>query len=526
MKMPEFIRQEAESILLDWEKFACTLRPAARDLTRGELRDSAAEILHGIAAEMEASQSRAERRTKGESDPEPPPDVKDIAKEHASDRLMQRFTLDQMAAEYRGLRASVTRRWTEHLEAHGAEELEELTRFNEAVDSSMAVAIRWFNGRLEDTQARLCAADQAKDEFLAVLGHELRNPLAPLSTGLQLLKQAQHKPDLLSSLPPMMERQLAHLVRLVDDLLDISRISRGKITLQLAEVDLHAPIEAAVEQMGPLIERRRHRLAVRHLDQPLPVAGDFERLTQVIANLLSNAARYMENGGTITLESEAQNGQAVVRVRDRGYGIAPEQFDRIFELFSQVPEHRAQTGGGGLGVGLALSRQLIQMHGGTIEATSDGVGEGSEFVVRLPLSGRDHQPDTPDAIEKAHGVVRRVQVIEDNVDAADSLRLMLELMGHAVESAYDGPAALRQIANFDPDIVLLDLGLPGMDGIEVARRIRQRPRGDEVLIVAVTGWGQEEARQRTRLADFDEHLVKPISADELSRVLLGSRQPR
>jgi CheY-like chemotaxis protein len=369
------------------------------------------------------------------------------------------------------------------------------------------------------TEQALREADRAKDEFLAVLGHELRNPLAPLRAGLDLLEHARRKPELIDSLRPMMGRQLSHLVRLVDDLLDISRISRGKITLQRTPLDLNAPIEAALEQLRSVMSERRHELLVQLSDVPLPVEGDFERLTQVVANLLGNAAKYTEPAGKICVTSEVENGQAVVRVRDTGYGIPPDRFDRLFQLFSQIPEHHAQTGGGGLGIGLALSRQLVDLHRGSIEVHSDGFGHGSEFIVRLPMShaATDAAPvGQPGATSVP---ARRVLVVDDNVDAAEGLRMLLELQGHVVQAVQDGPSALRQMERFDPEIVLLDLGLPGMDGIEVGRRVRAMPGRDSALLIAVTGWGKDEDKERTEAAGFDDHLTKPIDLDDVSSIL-------
>ena len=385
----------------------------------------------------------------------------------------------------------------------------------------------WFGAACDITDRRraeeaLQKADRAKDEFLAVLGHELRNPLAPLRTGLELLGKARTSPELLDSLRPMMERQLTHLTRLVDDLLDIARISRGKIQLQRSPLDLHLAIAAALEQVSTTIEARSHRLDVHLAAAPLPIHGDFERLTQIITNLLSNAAKYSAPGGTISVRSGIVDDQAVVRICDTGYGIPPDRMDDLFSLFTQIPEHREQTGGGGLGIGLALSQQLMELHGGTIEAQSEGLGHGSEFTVRLPISR------SPSAAGAGNDEMRsltvpqqRVLVVDDNVDAADTLGLLLEVNGHRVQLAHDGPSALQQMADFDPHVVLLDLGLPGMHGLEVARHIRALPAGNQVLLIAVTGWGQDEDRQRTTEAGFDHHLTKPINLDEVSVLIVG-----
>lgn len=384
--------------------------------------------------------------------------------------------------------------------------------------------IEWF-GAASDVTARrkaeeaLREADRSKDEFLAVLGHELRNPLSPLRTGVDLLKEARRRPELLDTLRPMMDRQLSHLVRLVDDLLDISRISRGQITLQRAPLDLNAPVEAAIEQVKPAITARRHQLHLNLSRAPLPVEGDYVRLTQVVINLLSNAAKYMEPGGAIHVFSEVENGEAVIRVRDTGDGIPPDRIHRLFKLFSRLTEHGSRADSGGLGVGLALSHQLMTLHGGTIEAESSGPGQGSEFVVRLGLSCQKPRVAVSGAADDASASARRVLVVEDNVDAAETLRMLLRIKGHVVQVANDGPAALEQVVSFTPQVMLLDLGLPGMDGTEVARRVRSMPEGERVLLVAVTGWGQDEDRQRTAAAGFDGHVTKPIAMAEIDQLL-------
>ncbi|MBU8977841.1 GAF domain-containing protein [Lysobacter sp. MMG2] len=370
-----------------------------------------------------------------------------------------------------------------------------------------------------NAEAALREADRRKDEFLAVLGHELRNPLAPLSTGIELLQRAGRDPALTDSIHAMMKRQLVHLTRLVDDLLDLSRITTGKIELRREPIDLRVVIEAAVELTRPLMEQRGHCLTVEHHDTLLPVHGDLERLTQVVANLLGNAAKYMESGGRITLRSAAEGEQAVLRVSDTGFGIPADRIDEVFEMFSQVPEHRERRGGGGLGIGLALSRRLVELHGGTLKATSPGAGQGSEFVVRLPLGIVAPSAKRDAGIRKAAAAPRRVLIVDDNVDAALSLQAALELDGHVVDVAHDGPSSLGLLEHGDPEVLLLDIGLPLMDGYQLARRIRERPGGDGLLLVAITGWGQAGDRERARQAGFDVHMTKPISLDVLSATL-------
>jgi len=366
-------------------------------------------------------------------------------------------------------------------------------------------------------------ADRRKDEFLAVLGHELRNPLAPLRSGVELLELARDRPELLEGIRVMMARQLGHLVHLVDDLLDLSRITRGDIQLQQATLDLHTVVTAAVELAKPFIVERGHRLTVDAPADTVHVFGDFERLTQVISNLLSNAAKYTSPGGAIALRVQSSDGNALVRVRDTGFGIPVERLDDIFEMFTQVPEHRAHMGGGGLGIGLALSRRLAELHGGTLEAASNGLGSGSEFTLRLPLA--EVATQEPAQTARAAGPrpsSRRVLVVDDNVDAADSLRLVLDLQGHETEVAYDPLSALTAVERFGPDCVLLDIGLPGIDGYETARRIRALPGGDRTRLIAVTGWGQQEDKQRASAAGFDAHLTKPVDFSAVAE-LLGNK---
>lgn len=362
-------------------------------------------------------------------------------------------------------------------------------------------------------------ADRRKDEFLAVLGHELRNPLAPLKAGIELLREAQERPSLLQKLRGMMERQLAHLIHLVDDLLDLARVTRGEVELQRAALDLRDVVSAAVELGMPLIAERRHALDVDLATHPLPVEGDFQRLTQVIGNLLSNAAKYTEPGGRIEVRGSVEGAQTVVRVCDTGYGIPPERLEYVFEMFGQVPEHRTKTGGGGIGIGLALSRQLVTLHGGKLEARSEGLGKGSEFIVTLPSAPLAKRKEVRmEPTDRPRGA-KRVLIIDDNVDAAESLRMVLELEGHVAETAHGAIDGLTAFERFEPEVVLLDIGLPEMDGYEVARRMRALPRGPAVALYALTGWAQEEDKRRAFEAGFDEHLTKPVDAATLRQLI-------
>jgi signal transduction histidine kinase len=366
---------------------------------------------------------------------------------------------------------------------------------------------------------------RAKDEFLAILGHELRNPLAPLRTGLNVLELAPRDPDLLDRIVPMMTRQLSHLVRMVDDLLDVSRVTQGTIELRTDTVDINVAVVAAIEQVRSLIDGPDHRLILELSSDRLPVYGDSERLTQVVANLLSNAAKYTDPGGTITVTTGREHGTVYISVRDTGVGIGTWDFGKVFELFGKVAKHQRREGGGGLGVGLALSRQLVQMHGGTIEVKSEGAGRGSEFLVQLPRCSLEHEASAGGGLAAIRdNRARRILVVDDNIDAAESLRILLELGGHAVEAVHSGAAALEAVERLKPDVVLLDLGLPDIAGIEVGRRIRSLPTGEAVHLIAVTGWGQDEDRALTKEAGFDDHRTKPVDAAELMSMLAGLHQ--
>jgi PAS domain S-box-containing protein len=381
---------------------------------------------------------------------------------------------------------------------------------------------RRLEAELRQRNAELAEADRRKDEFLAMLAHELRNPLAPIRSALQVLrlKFSDEDEDVLR-LRVMMERQVAHLVRLVDDLLDVSRITRGKLELRKERLELAAVVERAVESARPLLDERRHRLEVE-LTEPVLVEADPARLEQVLANLLNNAAKYTPPGGVVRLTARREGGEAVVRVRDTGIGIRPEMLPRLFDLFLQadrVPGRMAE----GLGLGLALVRSLVLLHGGQVTASSGGPGQGSEFVVRLPVLAGPAPLRAEERAETSAGPGVRVLVVDDNTDGALSLALMLRCMGHEVRAVNDGPAALETVREWRPEVVFLDIGLPGMDGYEVARRMRREGGLAKALLVALTGYGQAEDRKRSREAELDQHLVKPASFEELQRLLAGRR---
>jgi signal transduction histidine kinase/ActR/RegA family two-component response regulator len=371
-------------------------------------------------------------------------------------------------------------------------------------------------------------ANRRKDEFLAMLAHELRNPLAPLSNALQLLRRDNLGADRVERLREMMERQVHQLTHLVDDLLEVSRITRGKIRLRKERVDLAAVVARAVETSRAFIEAQAHTLTVELPAEPLWCDVDPVRVEQVLGNLLNNAAKYMEKGGQIWLAAEPADGQVVIRVRDTGVGIAPEVLPHIFDLFTQA-DHSLDRSRGGLGIGLSLVRSLVEMHGGRVEAFSDGPGQGSEFTLRLPVltpgNAAQEVYDGPE-IAAAGSVSRRVLVVDDNADSAETVASLLRAWKHEVKVAYDGPSALELARSYQPDVVLLDIGLPGMDGYQVARQLRRQPGFARVVLVAMTGYGREEDFRRSREAGFDQHLVKPIDASLLKRTLAEDSRMR
>ena len=364
---------------------------------------------------------------------------------------------------------------------------------------------------LREVAAKLSEADHRKDEFLATLAHELRNPLAPIRNGLQVMRLAKNDPRIIEQSRAMMERQLDQMVRLVDDLMDVSRISRGKLELKRQRVELATVINSAIETSRPLIDQMGHQLTVSLPDEPIILNADLIRLAQVFLNLLNNSAKYSERGGHIHLAAACENHDVVVSVKDTGIGIAADQLPRVFEMFSQV-DRSLEKSQGGLGIGLTLVRSLVEMHSGKVMAYSDGPGQGSEFVVTLPLVA---EPSTSDG-SKAGGQESspksslRILIVDDNRDSADSLALMLQFMGNEILTAYDGEEAVASASSFRPDVILLDIGLPKLNGYEACRRIRQQSWGQGIVIIAQTGWGQEEDRQRTQDAGFDRHMVKPV----------------
>jgi signal transduction histidine kinase len=402
------------------------------------------------------------------------------------------------------------RRRTEEQLALLAQELEQrvLQRTSEVMKA---------NADLRQAEAALREADRRKDEFLATLAHELRNPLAPIRNAVQILQLKECGLDDLHSAADVVDRQSRQMTHLVDDLLDISRITRGKLALRMRPVKVRDAMLAAVETSGPLIESCGHRLTLELPVEELTLNGDLTRLSQILSNLLNNAAKFTDRDGQIALAARRDGADVVISVKDNGVGIAPEMMPFVFQMFAQVDRHQDRSQGG-LGIGLQLVKSLVEMHGGSISAASAGAGCGSEFLVRLPLlvdspadAGETNSPPTA-----AAGPGLKVLVVDDNRDNVESLRLLLTLTGHTVRIAGDGAEGIRAAEEFRPEVILLDIGMPDLDGHEVCRRIRAQEWGRSMVIIAQTGWGQEEDRRRTQAAGFDFHLVKPINHAELN----------
>ena len=406
-------------------------------------------------------------------------------------------------------------------------------RIGPAGDRRVAVLFKDITERrsaeeeLRRLAADLAEANRLKTEFLATLAHELRNPLAPIRSGLQLLRRAGAESGAgtsaaaTSRVYAIMDRQLDQLVHLVDDLLDVARVNRGQVELRRAWIDLGEVLSAAVDSSLPLIEAARHEFALRLPAEPIALYADPTRLTQVVSNLLNNAARYTPRGGAIELAAGREGGEALITVSDNGIGIAADALERVFQMFTQVGDKGAQ---GGLGIGLSLVRSLVELHGGSVTAASPGLGAGSTFTVRLPLAFEDAPPHLPPEAASATpppscAETRRILVVDDNRDAAETLAALLSSMGHTAAVANDGYQALRMLPGFAPQVVFLDLGMPGLSGYDVAAEIRKDRRYDSVRLVALTGWGGAADRERSAGAGFDRHLTKPATLDAIEAAL-------
>lgn len=378
--------------------------------------------------------------------------------------------------------------------------------------------------RARERQYQVRDADQRKDEFLATLAHELRNPLAPIRTSMGILQHLHPDSEAVTRLRNVVDRQVTHLTRLVDDLLDVARITSGKVVLKKDRITLQSVVNHALEISSSSMEAKKHRIEVNEPDNDYLLDADHARLVQSVANLLVNAAKFTPPQGHIVLRTQVHGDTVTFSVRDNGIGLEPVSLTRIFDLFAQTPvPGEAPTG---LGIGLSLARQFAEMHGGRLHAVSDGLGRGSEFVLTLPVVVGKTQGPPSEAVTvvapAVSGRLRKVLVVDDNVDAADTLNALLGMDGFAVSTVYDGVAAVAQTRAAAPDIVIMDIGMPGMDGYDAARLIRQQPGGDRILLIALTGWGQSNDKRRASEAGFDHHLVKPVDYELLMQCL----QPR
>lgn len=643
MQLHEFIRENLQPILAEWERFAKTLPPGINMDVAG-LRDHAREILETIVRDMSESQSHDEQESKSKGGESQQADrFRESARLHASVRLRDGFDFVHIVSEYRALRASVIRLWTQKTGIADKEALYQLTRFNEGIDQSLCYVIKAFSEQVEQSSQRFLSdlheseerhrsltelspdallvhqdgryiyvnpatarlfgtddgleivgrspfelldpeyherlrqqiqsvleggktiprieyrwkkldgthievevsagpvkwngkpavqviardigqrkqheralqeIDRQKDEFLATLAHELRNPLASIQTGIEVLRWSRDENSKTECLD-IMGRQMVHLIRLVDDLLSISRINQGKVSLRFENLDIGNAIRRAVEANKPSLYADR-QVSIELCPEPLIVKADVVRLTQIIDNLLSNAVKYTAANGHIWISASKAGQQAKISVRDDGVGIAPDKMDKLFQMFMQVDTTRI----GGLGIGLALVRNLVELHGGAVEAHSEGLGHGSVFIVSLPLAQNTHA-EPPPGIKSAPANLerKRVLVVDDNRDAADTLEMLLQLLNAEVRTADGGAAALSLLEEFHPDIVLLDIGMPEMNGYEVAKKIREHKAMAGTRLVALTGWGQEQDRQRSLEAGFNDHLIKPVSMEDLERIV-------
>lgn len=431
------------------------------------------------------------------------------------------------AHEYRIIRPDGTIRWVyNRSKIELDQEGEPLLITGVAGDVSDAKEIEQALARqqslLQSANAALQDADRKKDEFLATLAHELRNPLAPIRNGLQLMRLSKHDPATVEQAHAMMERQLKQMVRLIDDLLDVSRISRGKLTLQIRRIPLAMAIRNAVDTSRSLLLEKSHHLLLTMPDEAIEVDGDETRLSQVFANLLNNAAKYTDPGGQIRVTTVCHENTIQVTIEDNGTGIPPEMLERIFDMFTQV-DHSLEKSQGGLGIGLNIVHRLVELHGGTVTAHSEGPGHGSRFVVTLPVSAHDEHAAhdmAPTSTLSLSPPRHRILIVDDNRDAATTLAMMLRATGAQTQMAHDGIDAIAIAEQFRPDVVVLDLGMPKLNGYDTCRRIRQQPWGREMLLVALSGWGQEEDKRKSQAAGFNAHLVKPVEFSQLQQVLL------
>jgi signal transduction histidine kinase len=532
MRLSAFIAQNKELIMQEWEDFARTIDPPALAMDSKALRDHASFILNAIILDLDTAQTPQEQSKKSWGQA-PQANAPSYAQTHAAQRLASGYTIHQLVSEYRALRASVLRLWAANSPTVMWSDSGDVTRFNEAVDQALAESVVRYSQLVESTiheqklaEVELRQSNQHKDDFLAMLAHELRNPLAPISAAAQLLSLSPNNESMVLQASEIINRQLIHLTKIVDDLLDVSRVTRGLVELHTEPLDVKLIVASAVEQAQPLIKARHHALVLRLSSTPAFVEGDKTRLVQVLSNLLNNAAKYTPYNGEIVLALEVRADQAHLTVSDNGIGIAPSLLPHIFELFTQA-ERTPDRAQGGLGLGLSLVKNMVALHGGEVEAKSEGLGKGSLFTITLPLIKSQADTDTtngPGEVRPAELAARggespRLMIVDDNRDAGQLLATLLESKGYQVLVHESAESALTDAALPGIQVFILDIGLPEMDGFELARRLRANPATQQAVLVALTGYGQAHHRVMGKAAGFDHYYVKPIHMHQLTELL-------
>jgi signal transduction histidine kinase/CheY-like chemotaxis protein len=511
------IQRDADILVERWSRRAIQEQPNAARAHHQAILDDLPHLLRTLG------QSLAESIGVNGSPHQTP------ARQHGQQRWEVGWSLPEVVRDYQILRLVVFEYLEETLDRplHFREIMAIGLVLDEAITASVSSFARQSDTSLREQTDALKEADQRKNEFLAVLGHELRNPLAPILTSIEMLRLIGSTDANTLRARDIIERQVKQMVRLIDDLLDLTRIAQGKLELRRSRFDLGKAMGQAVQTVRPLFESQGHHLSVQLPSEPIELEADEARVVQVLVNLLSNAGKYTDRGGQVRLTASRDGDSVVLRVRDNGIGIEPDMLGRIFDLFTQVGRslHRSQ---GGLGIGLTLVRQIVELHGGSVSVHSDGSGRGSEFTVRLPVAmAGAASADSARSLSQL-GVPQlaapscHILIVEDNSDARETLTLLLQMLGHHIEAVATGPEGVARALAVRPQVVLIDLGLPELDGFQVAQQIRA-VLGEAVLLVALTGYAQEEDRQRTQDAGFDAHLSKPVELEELNRVLAGGR---
>lgn len=518
MRLADFIVQNTEVILKEWVTFARTAEPAASVMGEEDLRNFASAMLVSIVADMQTTQSNEKQRAKSLGHAFDG-FQKTSGEKHGRARHSFRFSIEQLFSEYRALRASVLRLWHCNDISTSRTDIEDITRFNEAIDELISYSLSSFvKAAQEATEAEV----KHREEYLAMLAHELRNPLSPIDAASELLQSGKLNSTQIRNTSEIIGRQVNHMSSLINDLMDASRVTHKMIKLNLVQVDLREVIKRAVEQTKPFMESQRHRLKIIEPGEAITVFGDIQRLVQIFSNLLNNSAKYTPVGGFISLSTEISGDEAIIHVTDNGIGMVPELAERAFDLFSQG-ERSSDRQLGGLGLGLALVKCLVDLHKGRVYCHSDGLGAGSRFTVKLPrLSNVKNKEDMISTtllnlVQKP--TFHKILIVDDNIDASEMLAMLLESDGHDVMVEHSAEKALSASDRFAADIFLLDIGLPQIDGNELARGLRAREKNVNALFIAITGYSHDDDREKTKASGFNHHLVKPVDIAELSRII-------